>query len=83
MRDKEVNCREKGTILSELKEKVVTLNSKVRQLGAELVEHDQKLKVSHLFYCSIQLSCYLCLLDAAEKYTFHSVYHINVLYANS
>nr|XP_010913544.1 kinesin-like protein KIN-4C isoform X1 [Elaeis guineensis] len=36
--DKEVNCREKDSVISELKEKVVRLNSLVRQLEAQMVE---------------------------------------------
>lgn len=56
LRDKEVSCREKDTIISELKEKLVRLNSRVRQLETELLERDQELKVSQFFYCSVQLS---------------------------
>jgi len=49
LRDKEVNCREKDSVVTELKEKVVRLTGLVRQLEAKVAERDQELKVRYFF----------------------------------
>ena len=49
LRDKEVNAREKDSVVTELKEKVVRLTGLVRQLEAKVAERDQELKVRYFF----------------------------------